>query len=45
MARDLTAVTYTKADPGYTVATGHLAVVYTGRSIDFTRGKATNAAV
>ncbi len=45
LARDLTAVTYTKADPGCTVATGHLADVYTGRSIDFTRGKATSAAV
>ena len=38
LARDLTAVTYTKADPGCTVATGHLVDVYTGRSIDFTRG-------
>ncbi|QIT13039.1 HNH endonuclease family protein [Clavibacter michiganensis] len=45
LARDLTAVTYTKADPGCTVATGHLADAYTGRSIDFTRGKATSAAV
>nr|WP_216832975.1 HNH endonuclease family protein [Clavibacter michiganensis] len=45
LARDLTAVTYTKTDPGCTVATGHLADVYTGRSIDFTRGKATSAAV
>ena len=45
LARDLTAVTYTKADPGCTVATGHLVDVYTGRSIDFTRGKATSAAV
>ncbi|MEW5012211.1 HNH endonuclease family protein [Clavibacter michiganensis subsp. michiganensis] len=45
LARDLTAVTYTKADPGCTVATGHLADVYTGRSIDFTRGKTTSAAV
>ncbi len=45
LARDLTAVTYTKSDPGCTVATGHLADVYTGRSIDFTRGKATSAAV
>jgi hypothetical protein len=45
LARDLTAVTYTKADPGCTVATGHLADVYTGRSIEFTRGKATSAAV
>jgi len=45
LARDLTAVTYTKADPGCTVATGHLVDVYTGRSIDFTRGKTTSAAV
>ncbi|MDO4019618.1 HNH endonuclease family protein [Clavibacter michiganensis] len=45
LARDLTAVTYTKADPGCTVATGHLADVYTGRSIDFTSGKTTSAAV
>ncbi len=45
LARDLTAITYTMADPGCTVATGHLADVYTGRSIDFTRGKATRAAV
>ncbi|MEW5093715.1 HNH endonuclease family protein [Clavibacter michiganensis] len=45
LARDLTAVTYTKADPGCTVATGHLADVYTGRSIDFARGKTTSAAV
>ncbi|WP_434157551.1 HNH endonuclease family protein [Clavibacter michiganensis] len=45
LARDFTAVTYTKADRGCTVATGHLADVYTGRSIDFTRGKTTSAAV
>ncbi|MFD2338725.1 HNH endonuclease (plasmid) [Clavibacter tessellarius] len=45
LARDLTAVTYTKADPGCTVATGYLADVYTGRSIDFTRGKTTSASV
>ncbi len=45
LARDLTAITYTMADPGSTVATGHLADVYTGRSIDLTRGKATRAAV
>ncbi len=45
LALDLTAITYTMADPGCTVATGHLADVYTGRSIDLTRGKATSAAV
>ncbi|OUE28677.1 hypothetical protein BFL35_16530 (plasmid) [Clavibacter michiganensis] len=45
LARDLTAITYTKADPGCIVATGRLADAYTGRSIDFTRGKATSAAV
>ncbi|MFT7712343.1 HNH endonuclease family protein [Clavibacter tessellarius] len=45
LARDLTAVTYTKTDPVCTVATGHLTDAYTGRSIDFTRGKATSAAV
>ncbi|CAQ03201.1 HNH endonuclease family protein [Clavibacter sepedonicus] len=45
LARDLTAVTFTKADPGCTVAMGHLADVYTGKGIDFTRGKATSAAV
>ncbi|AJW80642.1 HNH endonuclease family protein [Clavibacter michiganensis] len=45
LARDLTAVTFTKADPSCTVATGHLADAYTGRSIGFTRGKATSAAV
>ncbi|WP_434181454.1 HNH endonuclease family protein (plasmid) [Clavibacter michiganensis] len=45
LARDLTAVTFTKADPGCTVATGHLADAYTGKGIDFTRGKATSAAV
>ncbi|CAQ03241.1 HNH endonuclease family protein [Clavibacter sepedonicus] len=45
LARDLTAVTFTKADPGCTVASGHLADAYTGKSIDFTRGKTTSAAV
>jgi hypothetical protein len=45
LARDLTAVTYTKAGPGCTEATQHLVDVYTGRSIDFTRGTGTSAAV
>ncbi|PPF64741.1 HNH endonuclease [Clavibacter michiganensis] len=45
LSRDLTAVTFTKANPGCTVATGYLTDVYTGRSIDFIRGKTTSAAV
>ena len=45
LARDLTVSTYTQTDPGCTAATGRLADVYTGRSIDFARRTATSAAV
>ena len=45
LVRDLAVVARSASDDGCTVTAGHLEDAYTGRSIDFTRGPRTSAAV